>query len=266
MSAPSAPTPASLRPFTFGEILDHAFLPYRQQFGVFAGIALLAMGPYVVLETSSAAAAASVDRVDALALFVYFLAYMFAVGALTHALAAMYEGRKARLGEALRVGLRVWPYLTLASVLSYLLMFVGFVIFILPGFVLLASFFAVEAVVVLEGRSPPDALQRSWELSSGDRWRILGLLSVAYVIQVLPEASLWLLLEGVGWGTGVEADAYLATALAAGSMTVLTSTLSALLLPFAQAVIVLLYFDRRARTEPQELEARMDELQGEARE
>ena len=58
----------------------------------------------------------------------------------------------------------------------------GFALLIIPGLFLAISFqFAIFAVAV-EDDGPLDALRRSWELASGNRWRLLGLVVLFGVV------------------------------------------------------------------------------------
>jgi hypothetical protein len=50
---------------------------------------------------------------------------------------------------------------------------------------LTASWMVSPAVVILEDAGPIAALRRSWALSTGSRWRILGLVLLLLVLQVV---------------------------------------------------------------------------------
>jgi uncharacterized membrane protein len=50
---------------------------------------------------------------------------------------------------------------------------------------LAASWMVSPAVAILEDAGPIAALRRSWELSTGSRWRILGLILLLTVLQVV---------------------------------------------------------------------------------
>lgn len=118
---------------------------------------------------------------------------------------------------------------------------------------LAASLFAIVPAVVVEKLGPWTALKRSWRLSRGARWRIVGLILVSYLITVLP-------VLGVGVATGT-LGAMLSPAAAAGmsparlAFQQVAGTLSgALTTPFFVGCLVLLYYDRRVRTEGYDVE------------
>jgi len=77
-----------------------------------------------------------------------------------------------------------WAFLsTLAvSLVLSILIPIGLVMLLVPGIFLAVSFqFAIFAVGV-EDCGPIAALKRSWELATGNRWRLFGLLLLVFVI------------------------------------------------------------------------------------
>jgi len=77
-----------------------------------------------------------------------------------------------------------WAFLsTLAvSLILSIVIPIGFVMLFVPGIFLAVSFqFAIFAVGV-EDRGPIAALRRSWELATGNRWRLFGLLLLVFVV------------------------------------------------------------------------------------
>jgi hypothetical protein len=126
-------------------------------------------------------------------------------------------------------------------------------LFVVLGFGVLAAMFAVVPAVVVEHKGPWAALKRSWQLSGGARLRIVGVALVGYLIVFLP-------MLGVMFATGMAstmwdpaAGAMLsARQLAFQQMVGLLS--GALTFPFFIGCFVLLYYDRRVRTEALDLE------------
>jgi len=85
-----------------------------------------------------------------------------------------------------------WAFLSTVavSVILGIIIPIGFVFLLVPGIFLAVSFqFAVFAVGV-EDHGPISALGRSWELATGNRWRLFGLLLIVAV------------LTGIGSGVG----------------------------------------------------------------
>ncbi|HEX4744174.1 MAG TPA: hypothetical protein VFW12_05825 [Candidatus Limnocylindria bacterium] len=123
--------------------------------------------------------------------------------ALVHAASERYHGRETTIGQALGVGLRASVRLMVAGVLVFLglvaapsvLMIAAAlsqqaVLLVLAGlaaafvvFFLIASWMLVPVVATIEGAGPVRALARSWHLTTGSRWRVLGLLLLLIVLQ-----------------------------------------------------------------------------------
>lgn len=130
--------------------------------------------------------------------------------ALVDATAARYLGRDTTVGRSLRVGLRASPRLLAMGILALLAFLVpwvvavaviaatrewysvvGGVIAAIAGtFYLAASWMVSPAVATLEGIGPLAALRRSWRLSDGHRWRIIGTIALLLVLQVVLTALL----------------------------------------------------------------------------
>jgi len=62
-----------------------------------------------------------------------------------------------------------------ANLVVSLAVLVGFVLLIVPGVFLAISFLFVVFAIGVEDERAVDALRRSWELASGDRWSLLAL-------------------------------------------------------------------------------------------
>jgi hypothetical protein len=196
--------------------------------------------------------------VDPVRAFATLLVY----SALTYAVGMAYSGAAPAVGDSLGTGLRKWLPLAIATVLSYFAIMLGLILFIIPGLILLAMFFAVHPAVVLEGRGPISAMGRSRELSRGARMRILGIIVVAWIITLLPAIAMWTV-AGVSAGMGALAgELVLGTGnlWLQGLLQAAGLIISAVTAPFLIIITVLLYYDRRARTEAPDLEAAADAL------
>ncbi|HEX2078150.1 MAG TPA: hypothetical protein VHG08_10590 [Longimicrobium sp.] len=291
---------ANLRPLSFGEILDGAFTLYRRNFVTFGLTSLVGIGAVmaaVVLFGGSMLAAAASGNADAaigtamggalLMFVVILLSLLVLYGALTSQAAQAYTGRAASLAEGLRAGLRAAPRLFGAGFVASLGMFVlvlvvsfafglvaavfapvggliGGLMMLLVGIGALcvylgaiAMLFAVLPAVVVEGAGPVEALERSFELARGAIGRVVGVMAVTILITYLPMVAVLALTGGF---------AQMANPQAVPSTTefitqqVLSMGVSILTTPFLVAVIVLLYFDRRVRTEALDVQMMADRL------
>lgn len=159
--------------------------------------------------------------------------------------AALHPAAEAPVGEALRAGLsRLWPLLvtTLAMVV---LGGLAAVLLILPGVFLLTRWTVAPVEAVVERRRASTALGRSFALVRGLFWHTLGAialgsLAVAVATAVLGAAGL--LLAGLAGRVGFSLRELWAIAV------------SSAVHPYLACLLVLLYYDLRARREGLDLE------------
>lgn len=280
-----------LRPLSFGDILDGAFSLYRRHFLVLFVSALIPLIPISflswTLEQSALAPdpeASGAETMFAVLLLVPLAAVAVPLlwAALTRQFAQAMRGGEVSLPDGYRMGARsILPLLgagVLVVVAVAVLMLVAsmvaaaliataglagavvtFVLIMLIMLVAFATLFAVVPAVVLEGKGPVRALQRSWELARGAWPRILGVMIVSWLITMLP-------IIGVAMVAGTGAamfDPAQAAALSRGQVFVqqMAGLLSgALTFPFLVGCLVLLYYDRRVRTEAYDLELAVEGL------
>ena len=106
-------------------------------------------------------------------------------GALVRATGAFLEGRIAGLGECIGVGIaKALPAIgvMILFVLGFML---GFLLFVVPGIMLLVRWAVILPALVEEDAGVTEAFSRSSYLTKGARWQILGLLIVVMVINWL---------------------------------------------------------------------------------
>ena len=110
------------------------------------------------------------------------------------------------------------------------------------------------AALMLENTGVVEGIGRSWALTRGSFWRVLGILVLAGLITGLVTGTLSF---GLGMVFGVVSVGLPAAQPLVSAVTVLlTSVLSALVLPFTAAVTALTYIDLRMRTEGLDVELR----------
>jgi hypothetical protein len=275
----------NFRPLSFGEILDGAFTLYRRNFLRFLGTSALLMTGMMVGMMLVGIVSALVIPVLPLPLLALVLTPV-AMGlvamvwsSLTWQAARSYEGKPASLGDSVEAGLigaiplvgtgliagmvftaAAFAVMTAAMALQYAVQGTGSLVLgtlAMPvgvagvtGVTLFAAIllFAVLPAVVLEEKGPWEAITRSVQLGRGARLRILGLLVVAVLIVTLPSIAVMGLTGGFAQIVNPQAAAAigLRTAITQQLLSLVVSILTA---PFLPSVLVLLYFDRRVRTE-----------------
>lgn len=122
-----------------------------------------------------------------------FLAYCYATLMTTKAaFAASQQNRDMDLGEAFRES----SPLLVAGIGTFLLwalvVIVGFILLVVPGFIALAGLVPAAAVLVAEGQTGTGALRRAWELTKGHKGKLFGALALLFLANIVVDAL-------VGW-------------------------------------------------------------------
>ena len=117
--------------------------------------------------------------------------------------------------------------------------------------IVIACFFTVKfaftsSAVVLEGLGPVDAMKRSWSLSKGSFWRILGRIWLIGIVTALITSVLG---GVVGAILGVGAAAADSVGMLVAFSAFLSALLSAVVIPVQSSFYTLMYLDERMRKE-----------------
>ena len=220
-----------------GQVIADALRCYAAYPALFAALTLAVVVPYgVIVRLVEQANLVGPTRHGALAALVLLLAGVLLVGPLIsalhiHALVDIGEHRVPRAREVFPRGLRVLPVVAAAQIVAGILTGVGFVLFVVPGVILLAVWAVVAQVAAIERTDWLGALRGSAQLTRGARWHALGVLFSVGVINAVFERVC-----GAAIGSSVSA-----LALVAG---VLVETIT---LSFAALTSAMLYYDLRAR-------------------
>ena len=171
-----------------GEILDVSFTLYRRHFAPLAGVALVCAGIPVVLNLFLQASGGMLQNLPLAAAYYLVFAALnsIATAATVFIVSESYLGRPVEARVALR---RAAPYigrLLICSMLTAVVIFVGLILLIVPGIILIAGLILAVPALVIEGISASASLSRSWELTRGSRWRMLGLLVVVIILVYVP--------------------------------------------------------------------------------
>lgn len=260
-----------LRPLGFGELLDEIFRIYRRHFWLLVAISLVLALPTLLVQILggqadqlgfTATVFGSLGKPAALAAqqppspnpISYLLAYVvamaltpFVAGAITLAAVDLALGKPVTLSSCLLGVSR--RYLAL---LGQALLFVPLLVTApcLPLFLWIFVRWSVAVPALLaEGIGPIRAIQRSWELTRDNWWRLFGILLVVYLLALVASTVL---------GTFALPIAILVPFVSPtirGAIALTASTLgSALVTPIQFLCIVLLYFDLRIRKESFDLD------------
>jgi hypothetical protein len=227
-------------PRSIGEIVGAMLLLYRRFPLLFTVLALAVVTPYdlAFLGVTGYGPLALLRHHEALSWLNTFLRD-FLVSALIsalhiHAVASIGAGRRPRLGPVALRGIQVLPIVAATAAITYFGTLLGFLLLIVPGFVLGLRWSVSVQAAALEREGPVAALHSSRRLTAGHYLHILGLF--------LPFAALAIGVDLVARGIAPGSAEGVASVCIGIVVQTIVASLSALSL-------ALLYFDLRARAE-----------------
>jgi len=193
------------------------------------------------------------------------------IGSLVDATAARYLGREATVGSSFRAGLRVAPKIIGTGLLLFFSLLVGWAVLIvaivlsnnalvaalavLAGLVatvfVFASWLVAPVVAAVEPVGPIHAVRRSWWLSNGHRWRILGLQILLAVLQTVLSTLI----------SFIFVAAFISDAVVRIVLQNIVNVIATILwAPVEWGTFTILYFDLRVRKEALDLQLAAEAL------
>ncbi|MPZ10635.1 MAG: hypothetical protein GEU89_10565 [Kiloniellaceae bacterium] len=173
--------------FSVGAVLKRSFSTFFANIVPFGVLALILYLPtliygFVSLDALERGVAPDYSAGDIIITLLSFVLTYVVVGALVYGTVQHLSGQKASLGTIISRGLStIVPVIVIAILLS-LVVGVGFALLIVPGIFLIVAYAVVIPAAVVERPGIIGSFKRSWELTKGYRWSVLGILLVLAVI------------------------------------------------------------------------------------
>ena len=114
-----------------------------------------------------------------------FLSYLLQAS-VNYATVSDLDGQRPSFGKALGTGARFAVPLFFLAIVSVLCCYVGLILLVVPGVILFLMWCVATPAMVNEGLGVFASLGRSRALTTGHRWAILGLLTVAALLTFVP--------------------------------------------------------------------------------
>lgn len=146
----------------------------------------------------------------------------------------------------------IWKLLG-TNILQVAFIFIGFILFIVPGFLAMLWLLFTPSIVILEGLGGFTALKRSKNLAQGYNWRNLGVILLAMIVLVIIGAILGLIY-------GLLLGLLVPSATHAFLIRIFQALLNLIGATITLTMIVLLYYDLRARKEAYDAAALAEDL------
>jgi hypothetical protein len=246
-------SPSLLRPRTVGEILGDAFRLYARHWQNLIVIVAVIVIPLSFLQvlfgqvlireglteeelrigvevsTGTVLGAILAGLVVA---FVSILMWTILTGAITRAAAGTFLARDLDAGESYRFGFARFWSIVLVGVLAALAIALGFLLLIVPGFIVLTFLSCSIPALVIEDTRGRAALRRSWNLVRGHGWHVFGTIIVAALLNGIV-SSLLSAPFGDDWA----------------AQSIVGAVVAAITMPYMALVGVFIYLDMRVRKE-----------------
>jgi hypothetical protein len=270
-----------LRPLSLGELLDRTFFLYRRNFLLFTGIAAIPYSLFFIVNLTSTlftrfrfggrfpvpgqlpqvgtGFAAGGGILAFLVIVAGFIAFLFSMGATVFAVSELYTGHgtsiHASLGRVRHHTLTIFGVLFLSGAM----VFVGFILFVIPGIIAACRISVAIPAALLEDIGAAEGIRRSWALTRNFAGR-------AFMIYLLYFAMVWGVIAVFQLPFIVLVAAY---ARQPQVVTILTVFMqvgnfigSVLVAPVSTIGFALFYYDLRVRKEALDLQMMMQAIGG----
>ena len=239
-----------LRPLSLGEALDESLTVYRRLFFQLLGVSLATQAAPLIVDVFIDAAGGRLLHFGWWVLEIMLALVLGALGtaASTFVVSEYYLGRSVGTRAALRHAREYLGRLVALTFATGLIVGVGFVFFLVPGFILFSGLIVATPALVIENiATASDAMRRSWELSRGHRRKLLAAYMLAFLILLVPTLAI----EWVAATMGMEGNVLTLTGIA---LRLSSALLNILIYPFVYVLTTILYYDLRVRKEGFDLE------------
>jgi hypothetical protein len=173
--------------FRLGDVFSKSFGVFGRHFLAFFVLTLIAYVPSYLFgwPTALSPALALNVTLDAWGLLVVPVGIgcgTIANGAMTYGVVQDLRGGTVSIGEAITVAARRFLPMIGVALSASVLATLGFVLLIVPGFMIMCAFFVAAPVCIAEKAGIRASLSRSRSLTRGHRWQIFGALILILII------------------------------------------------------------------------------------
>jgi hypothetical protein len=257
---------------SLGDILDRGLKLLLARLPTLYGINFLVMAPFLVVNVIAEVALAQLQAAGegasqsalvlnlattGLVFFEQIVLQPIATAATLHVITKEFIGEHVGLWQALGFAFRRFGPIVGTSILVGLNIGVGFLCCLLPGIAFIVWYALTAQVVVVEEVMGSRALARSKALSSGFRWRLVGLLLTVLLLTIgslAVYAGLQMVLEPVETIPVEDGEIEVAHIHNVIIDETLNSLLQILVEVYGSICLTLFYFDLRIRKEGFDLE------------
>lgn len=220
-----------------GQIIGDSIGIYARNFPVIILIYLVPILPIILL--SATAAASRDEALNIIAGVLHSVVAIFTTGAVTIAVSDVCVGNRPSFARSYAAIVQVfWRYLGTYA-LAMLVVFIGMLLLVIPGIYAAVLLMFALPVCIIERRAAVDAFKRSKTLGKGHYLRNFGVLVLGSLLMLLAAFVLGAVLGFILAKAGAGPFLFNFLPMLAGSAVA----------PIIMVVVILLYYDMRARKE-----------------
>ena len=179
--------------FQLGRTVQRSFEVIGKNAVTFIILSLLPAVPYAMIPAgrvllpaiTRGAANPRIIGIYALVGLAWLVGNYIAQAGITQAAVSSLNGKHAGLGECLSIGMSKFVPLLLLSIAAAVVIGLSFLLLIVPGIIVAVGLSVAAPVLVMEGKRVTEAMGRSFELTRGHRWAILGALVMFFLISAV---------------------------------------------------------------------------------
>jgi uncharacterized membrane protein len=197
-----------VKEFHVGEVFGQSFSVVRANFipfMVMVGLIQLPAIAYAIYVTQEKAAEFASGNIQGLGASYWILTFLnmflgaLSYGALVFGVLQHLRGQRASIGECISIGFSKLLAVLGVSIVYGILYILGLILLVIPGLIVICTFYVAIPAAVVERGGVGDALSRSRELTRGNRWRVFGVLILMFLVQMVAG-----LIVFIGYGFSME--------------------------------------------------------------
>jgi hypothetical protein len=167
-----------------GDVLSRTFTIWRANFASFTMLAGLVMAPGLLVMAAATAFSGKQEQILLIlgGALLQGVLRLVLTGAVTYGVFEDLRGQRASLSEIMSAGFSGVGTVLAVGIVSGLIILFGLLAFCVPGIILMTMYWLAIPVAVVESPGVIASLSRSADLTSGNRWAVLG---TAFIMGIL---------------------------------------------------------------------------------
>jgi len=230
------------------KILDDGFQLYKRSFAYILPLVLMdailaiLINIFIPLNAATPEALLSIIQENAVSFILYMLITFILYSTIFYRISAIHNKSDINNLTALQEGLKKLLAIILATVIYFILIFIGFMV-IIPGVILLVSLALFTPLIIVENASAFEALKRSHQMIWKSWWAVASVLSISLFI-VMSASMLASGIIQIVFSSSLSPEELMQL------MQFASLTVDKLVSPFFYAVLLLLYYELKGEEKP----------------